>query len=141
MGRQPSHPDAEGIADDSRDEYGEDQLTDAKIAIEVHRLSTAAASRLPHTGRATLRAIALLLLLVLDVTYDGFAYVGDKVIERPVFFLARVEFVFQFGVVVLVRFPQRGLVYFRDCHFISLPPNGPYWVGNRSVVSLPHFVH
>jgi hypothetical protein len=61
----------------------------------------------------------LFLLLVLDVTYDGFAYMGDKVIERPVFFLARVKFAFQFGVVVVVRFPQRRLLYFRDCHFIS----------------------
>jgi hypothetical protein len=69
-----------------------------------------------------LRAIALLLLLlVLDVTYDGFAYIGDKVIERPIFFLARVEFAFQFGVIVLVRFPQRRLVYFRGLPFYFTP--------------------
>jgi hypothetical protein len=42
------------------------------------------------------------LLLVLDVTYDGFAYMGDQDIKRPVFFLARVKFAFQFGVVVPV---------------------------------------
>jgi hypothetical protein len=37
------------------------------------------------------------------VTYDGFAYMGDKVIARPVFFPARVEFAFQFGVVLIVE--------------------------------------
>jgi hypothetical protein len=36
------------------------------------------------------------------VTDDGFAYMGDKVIERPVFLLARVELAFQFGIIVLV---------------------------------------
>jgi hypothetical protein len=46
MGRKPSHPDAEGIADDSGDESGEHQRPEAKIAIEVHRMSTAAASTL-----------------------------------------------------------------------------------------------
>jgi hypothetical protein len=47
MGRKPSHPDPKGIADNGGDEYGEHQRPDAKIAIEIHRMSTAAASTLP----------------------------------------------------------------------------------------------
>jgi hypothetical protein len=111
------------------------------VVIEVHRWIPSAALTVAGTEGRSRERKPCALLLVLDVTYDGFAYMGDKVIERPVFFLARVKFAFQFGVVVLVRFPQRRLVYFRDCHFISLPPNGPYWGATRSVVSLPHFVH
>jgi len=75
------------------------------------------------------------------MTDDGFAYMGDKVIERPVFFLARVELAFQFGIIVLVRLPKRRLVYFRDCHWISLLSAGPSLLATRFVVSLPHFVH
>jgi hypothetical protein len=46
----------------------------------------------PHgEGKAEERKLVA-LLLVLDVTYDGVAYMGDKFIERPVFFLASVEF-------------------------------------------------
>jgi len=44
----------------ARDENGEHQRPAAKIMIEVHRMSTAAASTLSHTGRARLRAEALL---------------------------------------------------------------------------------
>jgi hypothetical protein len=123
-------------ADDSGDNNGEHQRPAAKIVMEVHRKGAAGAQQEQGREREPCS-----LLLVLDVTYDRFAYMGDKVIERPVFFLARVKFAFQFGLVVLVRFPQRRLVYFRDCHFISLPPNGPYRVDTRSVVSLPHVVH
>jgi hypothetical protein len=41
MGRKPPHPDAEGIADDSGDEYGEHQRPDAKTVMEFHWISTA----------------------------------------------------------------------------------------------------
>jgi hypothetical protein len=51
-------------------------------------------------------------LLVVDMAYDDFAYTGDKVVERPVFFLARDEFAFQFDIVVPVQLPRRRLVYF-----------------------------
>jgi hypothetical protein len=81
------------------------------------------------------------LLLVLDVTYDGFAYMGDKVIERPVFFLARVELAFQFVIVVLVRLPKRRLAYFQGYHWILLPSGDPSSLATRFVVSLPHLVH
>src|ERR1035437_1855970 len=37
MHRKPTHPDAQGIADDGRDENGEHQRPAAKVAIEVHR--------------------------------------------------------------------------------------------------------
>ena len=60
MGQKPSHPDAECIADDVGDENGEHQRPAAKVVIEMHRMSTAAGSTLPHTGRARLRAEALL---------------------------------------------------------------------------------
>jgi hypothetical protein len=43
MVRKPPHPDAEGIADDSGDESGKHERPAAKIVIEVHRMSTAAA--------------------------------------------------------------------------------------------------
>src|SRR5450631_4582007 len=38
MRRKPSHPDAEGIADDGGDENGKHQRPAAKVAIEVHRM-------------------------------------------------------------------------------------------------------
>src|SRR5712671_5427531 len=64
---------------------------------------------------------------------------GDKVIERPVFFLANGEVAFRFGIVVLSRLPQRRFVYFRDSHWTSLPPDSPFSLVTRSVAWLPHF--
>ena len=65
MGRKPPHPDAEGIADDGGDEQGEHQRpAAAKIAIEVHRMSTAAAlTAAPHrTGKIERERLARYLL-------------------------------------------------------------------------------
>jgi hypothetical protein len=58
-GWKPSHPDAEGIADDSGDEYGEHQCPDAKIAIEIHRMSTAATSTLPQHRKSKVESDSL----------------------------------------------------------------------------------
>jgi hypothetical protein len=38
MRRKPSHPDAEGIADNGGDENGKHQRPAAKVVIEVHRI-------------------------------------------------------------------------------------------------------
>ena len=94
MRRKPPHPDAEGIADDGGDENGEHQRPAAKIVTKVNRISTVAASPKPAHRKQSRQRKFCALLLVLDVTYDGFAYMGDKVIERPVFFLASVELAF-----------------------------------------------
>ena len=59
-------------------------------------MSPAATSTLTHR-KSHVERQPFSLLLVLDVTYDGFAYMGDKVVERPVFFLARVKFAFENG--------------------------------------------
>lgn len=61
------------------------------------------------------------LLLVLDVTYDGVAYKSDKVIERPDFFLARVR---DFALSFWSDFHSGGFAYFMPLD--SLPPNGSY---------------
>jgi hypothetical protein len=63
---------------------------------------SAIGSQLPAQDEQGAERTPCPLLLVLDVTDDGFAYMGDKVIERPVFLLARVELAFQFGIIVLV---------------------------------------
>jgi hypothetical protein len=114
--RKPFHPDAESIADDGGDENREHQRPAAKVVIEVHRMSTVSGlSSGPHgEGKAEERKLGA-LLLVLDVTYDGVAYMGDKVIERPDFFLARVR---DFALSFWSDFHSGGFAYFRDCHWI-----------------------
>jgi hypothetical protein len=140
MYRNPAHPDAEGIADDGGDESGEDQSPAAKTVIQVHQWIPPAASALAcREGEAESEACAL--ILALDVAYERFAYMGNKVIERPVFFLASIELALQFGFFVLIRLPQRRLVYLRDSHWTSLSPDGPSSLATRSVVSFPHFMH
>jgi len=70
------------------DENGEHERPAAKILMEAHRSSAAAQE---EQGRERKPCS---LLLILEVTYDGFAYTCDKVVERSVFFLARVKFAF-----------------------------------------------
>ena len=82
MRRKPPHPDAQGIADDGGDENGEHQRPAAKVVIEVHRWIPSAALTVAGTEGRSRERKPCALLLVLDVTYDGFAYMGDKVIER-----------------------------------------------------------
>jgi len=90
---EPPRPDAEGIADDGGDENGEHKRTAAKVVIEVHRTGLASNGPKPRPARRSqCRERKLCALpLALDVTYDGFTYMGDKAVERPVFFLAGVE--------------------------------------------------
>jgi hypothetical protein len=49
------------------------------------------------------------LFITFDVAYDRFAYVVHKLGERPVFLLTGFQFAFQFCVVGLPWFPERGL--------------------------------
>jgi hypothetical protein len=80
---EPSRPDAEGIADNGGDENGEHKCPAAKVVIEVHRTRLASNGPKPGPARRSQRRERKLcaLLLALDVTYDGFTYMGDKVIE------------------------------------------------------------
>jgi hypothetical protein len=127
----------QGILNDSADEYDGHQRPTAKTRMEdEHRSSLNSCPACRRMGESERP-----LSLVLDVTDDGFAYMGDKLIERPVFFFARDEFAFQFGIVALVQLPQRRLAYFRDYHRFSLPSGGPSSLVTRFVVSLPHLVH
>ena len=54
MRRKPSHPDAEGIADDGGDENGKRQRPAAKVEIEVHRIRFA--SKRPQARPARKKA-------------------------------------------------------------------------------------
>ena len=62
--RKPTHPDAEGIADDGEDENGEYQRPTAVVVIEVHRSGSPAAPVRKKQGKPKSCA----LFLVLDVT-------------------------------------------------------------------------
>jgi hypothetical protein len=141
MRRKPPHPDAEGIADDGGDENGEHQGPAAKVMIKLHRISTVCGQQRPIRKRPDRERRTRALPLVFEVAYDGFAYMGNKAVERPVFFLASVELASRSGIVALIRLPQRRSVYFRDSDWSSLSSKGPSSLATRSVVSLPHLVH
>jgi hypothetical protein len=78
------------------------------------------------------------LFITLDVAYDCFAYVVHKLGERPVFPLTGFQFAFQFRIVGLLRFPERGSLGGR--HFNSAS-YGSSRAATRFDVSFPHLVH
>jgi hypothetical protein len=79
------------------------------------------------------------LFIALDVAYDRFAYVVHKVSERPVFLLTGFQLAFQFGIVGLLWFPERGLGL-GGRHFNSASYGSSRAI-TRCDVSFPHFVH
>jgi hypothetical protein len=92
MRRKPAHPDTEGIEDHGGDENGEHQRPAAKVIIKFHRIDTVCGLTAARTEEARPVAKTLRLVPASDVTYDGYAWMSNKAIERPVFLLASVEF-------------------------------------------------
>jgi hypothetical protein len=91
------------------------------------------------TGLWDLSTPNIRLFITLDVAYDRFAYVAHKLGEQPVFLLTGFQFAFQFCVIGLPWFPERGLGL--GGRHLNSASYGSSRATTRFDVSVPHFVH
>ena len=73
MRRKPSHPDAEGIADDGGNKNGEHRRPAAKVT-KIHRINTVGAAQRPARNKQGRERKPCALSGGLGVTCDGFIF-------------------------------------------------------------------